>query len=347
MSLTDNRRLYDVATRVQVFVECVKLDQQAKLNAVLGQLSLQIIALLANVKFATLDGLSKAQLNALLSGLNRIQYTVYSAYTQGLIDELKAFMSGDLQVNQQVYATTYNEYDDSETDILSPQQSRDFLAAYNGPKPLYGVSAATGNDDSMWSAIKNAPIPANGIMLPAFVQQFSTYAQTNVINAVRKAYANNQPKQELIDDLTEETKQGTAGLIQRLSLNGGAMIATAMQHVASITALAVSSILYEKYGWFSVMDTHTTAICISRNGKVYRTAEGPLPPAHVGCRSHTAPIVGNSVSDLPSETFYQWAQQQPKVVQDDISPANVPNYKAKTPLSVAGFTGKVATILTR
>lgn len=340
MTLQDDRRLYDVSTRVQVYVECVKQYQQAQLNQVLGDLSLQIVALLQNVKYKTLDGMSKAQLSALLASLNRLQYSVYSVYTQGLIAELKAFMSADLTVNQQVWATSYNSYAYESDDILDPAQSRKFMLGFAGPKPAYGISAVSGNDNALWSKIINSPVPANGLLLPAFVSNYGSYAQSSVLNAVRKAYANNVETQALIEEIQNETPQGTSGIMQTLTRNGASLLATAFQHVSSIVAMGVSSVFFPYYGWVSVMDSHTTAICASRNGNIYRAGEGPLPPAHYNCRSHTVPIVGNSASDLPRETFYQWTQAQPKVVQDEVKAGFVP-------LSVAGFIAKVPKILTR
>lgn len=37
--------------------------------------------------------------------------------------------------------------------------------------------------------------------------------------------------------------------------------------------------------WVSVLDSRTTAICQSLDGKIYSLNEGPRPPAHIGCRS--------------------------------------------------------------
>lgn len=347
MSLTDTRRLYDIATRVQVFTECVKLQQQQQLNSVLQKLSLRIVALLSAVNYATLDGLSKAELNKLLQNLNQIQYTVYSQYTKGLIDELKSFMAGSLQVNQQIYATSYKETDDSGDAILDQEQSRLLLLAAfknsaNDSNLTFGIANGTGKD--MWPTISNSPLPANGLMIQPFVTGFAASAQASILNLVRKGYANKQSPQDIIAEIANVSKQGIGGQIQRIAAQGASVIATAMQHVAAMTSAAVSSILYAKYGWVSVMDSVTTEICQSRNGKIYKNGEGPLPPAHYRCRSHTVPIVGNSTSDLPDETFYEWAQAQPQVVQDDIGPNAS---KPTTPLSVADFVKKVPTILTR
>jgi SPP1 gp7 family putative phage head morphogenesis protein len=350
MSLDDARRLYDVATRVQVFVEGVKLYQQQKLDIVLNQLTTDIVNLVANLRYDTLDGLTKAELLLLLNSLNKLQYSVYSKYTQGLIEDLQAFMAGNLVVNKIIYATTYNETQFSNfDDILSEDQSNNLLLNFNGPKPVYGLAAPLGkNNGPFWSTITNAPIPANGVLLPAYVSNFGTYAQATVINRVRMAYANGQSKQELIDLLTQSTKHGTNSLMDLMAISGSAMISTSIQHIASIGAMAIASIIYSYYQWCSVIDTKTSAICRERNGRVYKTGDGPLPPAHTNCRSHTVPIVGDKSSDLPNETFYEWNTNQPKAVKDEIGVTKAgQKYQASKPLSVTNFVSMIKTILTR
>ncbi len=48
--------------------------------------------------------------------------------------------------------------------------------------------------------------------------------------------------------------------------------------------------LVDRYVWQSVIDSHTTDICIGLNGNVYEVGKGPLPPATYNCRSSIVPL---------------------------------------------------------
>ena len=51
MALSDNMRLYDIATRSQVYIEGVKVQYAREFNFVLAELRLEISRTLARVKY--------------------------------------------------------------------------------------------------------------------------------------------------------------------------------------------------------------------------------------------------------------------------------------------------------
>jgi hypothetical protein len=153
--------------------------------------------------------------------------------------------------------------------------------------------------------------------------------------------------------------QGTSSQLQRIAQQAEAVIATSFGHVTGIVNAAVQSALFRNYVWNSVMDSATTHVCRSRNLHVYRYGEGPMPPAHIRCRSHVSPIVGTN--PVGPETFYAWIRRQPKSVQDDMFGENggealrngnltalmLKSFEASRPLTLAQFRRKVALILKR
>lgn len=316
--LYENQRLYDIATRHQVYIEGVKVQMAREFNFVLAELRLELNKLLRRIKYKTLDGLTKAELNRLVVSLRDSQSKVYNAYTQQILKQLKDFMAADLEVSRRAYVQNVLQ-DDSES-VISDERAVKFLEEENNQTsaiPLYGLAAITGNNDRLWSAVTNAPIPANGIYLVPFIKTFSTSAQAGVENIVRKAWANGWTLEETISAITgEDARQGTSSQLQRVGVQASAVVATAVQHVSAIVGAGVVSALFGWYMWHSVMDSRTTEICSSRNHRRYRYGAGPIPPAHIRCRSHIAPIVGND--DIAAETFYTWAVRQPENVQDDI-----------------------------
>lgn len=320
--LTDNRRLYDIATRQQVYIEGVKVQYSKEFNSVLLDLRDELNRVLRRVRYKTLDGLTKLELNRLILTLRESQSRIYSAYTIKIIKQLKDFMGVNLEVSRRAYVTSFIELDDDPLikEVISDIKAKGLLEEENrtnGLIPLFGISSATGDTNRIWSSITNAPIQANGLYLVPFIKGFTVSAQASIENIIRKAWANKLTVAETIEQLTGEDGEGDkSSQLGKINTQAGAVIATAMQHVAGITAVAVQSVLFGKYTWYSVMDNRTTDICISRNLKTYRYGQGPLPPAHIRCRSHVAPNIGLGV--IPAESFYTWLLAQPPEVQEDL-----------------------------
>ena len=376
MALSDNKRLYDIAIRQQIYVEGVKVQFAREFNFVLAELRLELNRVLSRVKYKTLDGLTKAELNKLVLSLRESQSRIYSKYTQQLIKQLKDFMAVDLEMNRRAYSVAHAEMnlEDGETTmnigdgettpkIPTDAQAIAYIKQQNESSniiPLFGIASVTGNNDRLWSAVTNAPIPANGLYLLPFVKTFTTSAQAGVENTIRKAWANGWTLQETIAELTgEDAKQGTSSQLQRVGVQAGAVTATAIQHVAAVVGAGAISGLFGWYIWLSVMDSRTSEICTSRNRKRYRFGQGPIPPAHIRCRSHIAPIVGND--DIAAETFYNWAVRQPANVQDDIlgeangeslrngslKEKDLSKYEATRPLTLEEFRRKIIEVISR
>jgi hypothetical protein len=363
MALADNQRLYDIATRQQVYIEGVKVQYAREFNFVLAELRVELSRLLSRVKYKTLDGLTKAELNKLVVTLRASQSKIYNAYTQQIIKQLKGFMAADLEINRRAYVHGKLEEDGEEKPIPSDEEAVKYLQEENNQTnffPLFGIASITGNNERLWSAVTNAPIPANGLYLLPFVKTFTTSAQAGVENTIRKAWANGWTVEETLRELTgEDNKQGTSSQLQRIGVQANAVVATAVQHTAAVVVAGVISALFGWYMWYSVMDGKTTEICTSRNRKRYRFGQGPIPPAHIRCRSHIAPIVGTD--DIAAESFYTWAIRQPADVQNDIlgedvadelrngnlKQSDLPKFESRQALTLDEFRRKINEVLSR
>lgn len=364
MALSQNKRLYDVATRLAVYVEDVKVWQARQFVFVLREVSEVLSDLLGRVRYKSLDGLSKAQLNKLVAELRQSQSKIYSTYTEQLIKQLKDFMAVDLEVNRRAMVSTHLQFEGElgYDEIASDEKSIRFIAGFIGSaSPLYGVAAITGDNDRLWSSVTNAPLPANGLYLLPFIKTFANSAQAGVESIIRKAWANKLTVEETLTELIGDGQsiQGTPSQLHRINAQAASVISTATAHVAAIVSAGVASAIYSRYAWYSVIDGSTTDICIKRNRNVYRYGEGPLPPAHIRCRSHIAPYVPGS--DIDGESFYTWVARQPAAVQDDIlgeeggvairegrlKAKDVPKYEKQEPLTYKEFKRKITEILSR
>lgn len=90
--------------------------------------------------------------------------------------------------------------------------------------------------------------------------------------------------------------------------------------------------LFKGVQWVSTLDSRTSPICMSRDGKLYPLSKHPSPPAHYNCRSVLVHVVkdeydimkgtgSRSTSDgyMPAEaTYNDWLKRQSNAVQNEI-----------------------------
>jgi len=101
----------------------------------------------------------------------------------------------------------------------------------------------------------------------------------------------------------------------------------AMQQVAAANPDAT-----RKYRYTAILDTRTSPICRSLDGKVYKWGEGPQPPLHFNCRSMRVPIVkGFAARDAElRQTYGEWLMDNP-AKKEQVFGSKTPyfNYLAK------------------
>lgn len=363
-----NARLYDVLTRHQIYVEGVKTFHARQFNEVLRELQTELNRLFFGVQSSTLDGLTKAALRSLIIELKKAQSRVYNAYSEKLIKQLKTFMQADVKVTKIIYSTMGKPEGEDEEPVDEEEADEDLEAAYeeNEGENLYPLAffsnAHNGGDYSkLWGAVTNAPIPANGILLLPFINGFINSASSSVENIVRKGYANRSNVQDVLNEIVGTGQRNYRdGAFSRINSQAGAVTATVIQHISSIAQAGIASAFFGRYRWASVIDSGTTEICRSRNNKIYKYGEGPLPPAHIKCRSKTIPVAENDDSE-PTTDYYSWLKSQPNVIQDDIigtqkagalrsgktKQKDLSQFEGIGPLSVEDFVSKLGNILTR
>ncbi|WQZ00281.1 head morphogenesis [Escherichia phage Shy] len=353
------KRLFDVITRQQIYVEGVKLSEANTFRKVVQELSDEFRQLLSRLQYSTLDGMTKAELNRFIVTLRKSQSKIYNKYTQDLLDQLYAFMRTDKRVSLRVYGALVSDSDDvteDEADDLLQQSKDESLFV-----PLFGWASLARSEDGdsrLWSTIANNPIPANGLLLGAFIAGFSKSAQAAVENLIRQGWANQWTVNQTIAAIT-----GNRGALDRIYSQNTAVTATVIQHIAQSVGAAVSSAFAGRYRWDSIIDNATTEICRGRNQRVYVFGRGPLPPAHIRCRSRITPIFGNGPTDGDGsdETFYTWSRRQPesflrdaftKEAADALTSGKArakdfTEYRAEKPVSVEQYADKVSDILKR
>lgn len=305
------RLLLDLTLRLQVLAEGVKVTESRFFDAVLSQIDTAFADLLGKLRFDKLDQLTKQQLAELVATLRRKQVTLYSIHLDKVQKRLKDFMLASLKVNRIVYAyaAVALDRDDPDVAIPSDEQASDIIAAHNRANDvtaLFGLAAIKKGSDTLWPKILNEPLPAGGALLPNLLSALAGSASVGLENSIRNGYANSMTSQQTIAAGTKK--------LNVVANQAEAVVATSMQHISSVVSASIASGLYGRYRWLSVIDGNTTEICLSRNGKVYRYGQGPLPPAHYKCRSSIQPVVGEDEDE--SVTFYSWIKDQPNDIQN-------------------------------
>lgn len=301
------RELYDSATRMQAYAEGVKAGLVAIFAPYSRSLVADLRAALSGLDVDNIGELTKKKLNSLIADLRKMQQGHYSAYEAELLAQLEAFMDAALRVTFEVY-----KEDDSEI-----------------------IPAAL-----LWGKLSNDYIPATGTQLAAFVASVGLVTIAQVEADIRKAWANNEAKSILLSKIAgKATKQGRSTSMHMADIRAQAVAETSGQYVYQYAFSEVVAAIVGRYRWCSVMDSRTTDICRSRNGKIFEYGKGPLPPAHIRCRSHIAPSIGGKIEQ---EAFPEWLGKQPKELQGELA------RKAKgEKMSVDDFLGVVDKVKAR
>lgn len=369
MGAWDNKRLSDIAARSQILIEGVKVGGNNDLNVIIRDMFNDLRGVLSRTEYKDLSVLSKKQLAALLRSLELVRKRAYSRYTETAMEWLRDFCDAQANVQRRVWA--YSRFmidriafDDEEVDndkdeppVFDDKRSIAFMLAF---LPLFkrnNTPSFATDDNRLWTSVVNAPSPANGMYpLPSF-QSVIDVAGAGVLNEVRKSWTTpGATATGVIESLTNESPQGASSLLQRTLNNSRAALNTVAQQAAMQIAEAVSSILYGRYRWDSIIDSATTDICRSRNRKTYTMGQGPLPPAHYHCRSHITPIEDNA--SVRNQSLYTWLREQPRellvylfgedgaelVLSGASDPSELPAIVFR-PLSPADYMANVRTII--
>ncbi len=119
------------------------------------------------------------------------------------------------------------------------------------------------------------------------------------------------------------------------------IVRTSVQQVANAASEQVykaNTDITKKYRYVATLDSRTSAICRSLDGKEFEYGRGPEPPVHFNCRSTTIPIIDYEGLGIPppdwgvgpsqrasaegpvkgTTTYGKWLNGQPKAYQSEV-----------------------------
>ena len=300
--------LFDILVRHQIYLEGLKAGRSADFPQVLGELDFELRKHLSLIQYENLGDANKTELNKLLVALRAAMRSVFNPWLKSLVVWLERFVV--------VEADAFGTYFNTEAD----------------PAPIFAAS-------------KTEPIGANGLFWVPFLNGSATYAMTRLERLVTNGYANRLTKTEIINGFLGTKARGYKdGIGRQLDNASVAAIATVMQHLSAQTNINLAKKVFGEYEWVSVLDDATTNICLSRDGNVYGYGKGPVPPAHVRCRSIIVPNYSRAAT--PDLRFNMWARQQPAVFLKDAFDGSVSGrYEGSDPLTLEQYQAKRRFIL--
>lgn len=202
------------------------------------------------------------------------------------------------------------------------------------PTATLAVPAAT----QVWAAVTAAPLSVRGAnggkLLAPFISDWSRAEVAAVTGAIRQGAFEGQATSQIIQRIRGTRAAGFAdGLLDVSRRHAEAVVRTSVQHVASVARLQTweaNADIVTGYRWVSTLDSRTTPICRSLDGRLFKVGKGPVPPAHINCRSSTIPELSDEFAFLTegeqrssidgpvdgSITYYEWLRRQPAAFQD-------------------------------
>lgn len=206
-----------------------------------------------------------------------------------------------------------------------------------------GVSfeAAIPGVSAIRAAILTNPLSVRGAdggkLLQPFIEGWTSTERQRITGAIRQGFFEGQTNFQIIKNIRGTKALGYAdGILATTDRNAGAIVRTAVQHVATqarLETFKANPDIVAEVDWVSTLDNKTTSQCRSLDGRRFKLGVGPRPPLHINCRSTVVAVTrfsalfgkgatrasvgpdgGGQVS--ASLTYYDWLKQQPAAFQN-------------------------------
>lgn len=294
--------LAEPLTRHAVMLERLKAGEVGKFDAFLRQIDRELREKL------TREGLTAFQrdrLTLLLAEVDAMLRGVLEAYTRQLHLDLREFAGYEAQFAGKMLEAT-------------------------------GVAVSVPSLGQVAAAMYAMPLQAgNGRLLESFIADWTVAERTAVTGAIRMGVVQGQTTAQIVTAIRgTKANRYADGLLAVTKRHAEAVVRTAVAHVGDVARLetyAANDDIIKGEQWSATLDSRTSAICRSLDGRVFALNKGPRPPAHVNCRSVRIPVLSDEFAFLTEgekrssvdgpvdarTTFYEWLQKQPASFQDE------------------------------
>lgn len=182
--------------------------------------------------------------------------------------------------------------------------------------------------------------PCHGKLLSEWFDGLSRQTASRVSQQINIGIANGESIYHITRRIRGTRAAGYAdGILQESRRNIESVVRTAVSHSANRSSEEVykaNTDMIKGVQLVATLDSKTTEICMSYDGKVYNVDDGPRPPFHHQCRTRTVPVIkswkelGIDLKEAPAgtrasmngqvsakKTYPQWLKSQSAKVQNE------------------------------
>jgi len=278
--------VFTALLRQATYFEALKLGAAVRFQQLTKDLDAEIRAVFQTAP-ETFAGMPRRDFNAFVAELRRTVIDTYQSRATVLVNETRKLIQAETAMYQRIFRA------DTGKRLVAPTNAE------------------------LWAKVRNAINPATGLSFEKQMTAFRNSGLNLIEQAVRRGYADKLTAIETLTSIRGTAAAGYSnGVFRRINAWAGSMSNVAYSHAHSVTKDRIAARYYNEYEWVSILDEATTEICEDRHGEVYRYGEGPIPPAHYGCRSETVPV--NPEDTERAESLVEWLEQQPSEYLSDL-----------------------------
>lgn len=292
-----------------------------------------------------LERLKSGEVNQFAAFLKRIDADIRKRLSGR---ELTEFSRARLEVTLKAVgaslATVFDEhYEELAGHLIELGEYESEFESRNLSSVLVNAQAAIPAAAQVRAAIFSAPLSVTGVsggaLLEPFIRDLKTSEIKRITGAIRSGFFQGHTNAQITRSIRgTKANKYRDGILNSTQRNASSIVRTAVQHVAN-TARAETwsenSDIVAGYRWVATLDSRTTQICAGLDGRVFEVGRGPVPPAHINCRSAAVAELSGKYAQLrdsstrastgakggqpvdASETYYSWLKRQPPAFQAD------------------------------
>ncbi len=306
------KSLLDFSIRFQVLLEGYKTSKANELAKSADAMFLATMETLAGFEGTLVNQTSAKSMKSALKGLRLINSSIVSDATEKMMADLEGLAGWGANYEVRSFGNLSHK------------------VAMDGPTMADAYQFAL-----------NKPMSVNGDSLQSFLTGWGGGEVDRVNQTVQMAWSEgwtvNRLTQVIGGTASKNYTDALIGVVGSTASsyrrNARAVARTSAQHVAQSARMKTwedNKDVVVGYEWVSTLDSRTTAICRSLDGKVYEVGAGPVPPKHINCRSTTVAKVDPAFDFLDEGatrssndgyvdanlSYYDWLKTQPAEFQD-------------------------------
>jgi SPP1 gp7 family putative phage head morphogenesis protein len=274
-----NEALFDAMVRHQIYILSLSGSVRNKIDKLLNATESSIAEKIRD-RLRNSNGLNSSmevhRMEVLIKIIKSIRTKAWSQITKAWVEELVGIAKVEPELLQSIVVTT------------SPTVVETVLPPVRLLASIVTARAFEGRTLRSWAksiAAEDIRRIESAIRIGMVAGESSDVIARRVVGSARLAGA---------DGVTEITRQQAAAITR-----------TAVNFVANEARsefMMANSDLFEEEQYVATLDSRTTPVCRSNDGKRFPIGKGPRPPLHFNCRSIRVPVLhGDVVSERPAK----------------------------------------------